>query len=71
MNNKSIRYATDSRLPESIESKRQNIKAEIQRRTGMNVKVSLRQVQMYLAAELKRKNMAFDIKLWNQVMGSR
>lgn len=71
MNNGYIRYATDRRLPESIEIKRQNIQLEIKRRTGMNVKISLKQVQKYLAAELKKPKLSFDIALWNQVISSK
>jgi hypothetical protein len=71
MNNGYIRYATDRRLPESIELKRQNIQLEIRRKTGMNIKVSLKQVQKYLAAELSKRKMSFDIALWNQVISGK
>jgi hypothetical protein len=69
--NKSIRYATDRRLPESIEIKRQNIISEIKRRTGMNVKISLIQTQRYLAEELKLPKLKFDMVLWNKVVGCK
>lgn len=71
MNNGYIRYATDRSLPTAIEIKRANIEKEILRRTGMKVKVSLKQTQKYLAEELKMPKMAFDIKLWNNVINSR
>lgn len=71
MNSSSIRYATDRQLPESIEIKRQNIISEIKRRTGINVKVSLKQTQKYLAAELKLPKIKFDIALWNKVVNCK
>ena len=62
-----IRYATDAKLPKSIEIKRQNIESEIRRRTGIKVKISLKQTQKYLAAELSQKKLSFDLNLWNKV----
>lgn len=67
----SIRYAIVRELPKSIEIKRENIQKEILRRTGMKIKVSLKQVQKYLAVELGQKKLAFDLPLWNRVMASK
>jgi len=61
-----IRYATDISLPKSIEVKRENIQNEIQRITGMNVKITLNQTQRYLAAILKQPKIKFDLNLWNK-----
>jgi len=63
-----IRYATDRNLPDSIEIKRQNIQKEIQRLTGVKVKVSLKQTQRYLAEELKQPNIKFNLNLWNKIL---
>ena len=63
-----IRYATDSNLPDSIEIKRQNIQNEIRRITGMKVNVSLKNTQRYLAEELKKPNLKFDLSMWNRIL---
>ena len=64
---KSIRYATARELPTAIEVKKQNIERELRRKTGIKVKVSLKQVQRYLAEELKKPTLTFDLSLWNRV----
>ena len=71
MNNDYIKYATTRRLPEAIEIKRKNIQNEIQRLTGMKVKVSLKQTQRYLAEELKQPKIKFDILMWNRIVNSK
>lgn len=56
-------------LDEAMEFKRANIQSEISRRAGFNIpKPTQVQLQRYLAGEMKKEKMIFDVKAWENAV---